>query len=323
MSNSICHNSEPPSLAVVIPCWNAEQWISRAIQSVLGQRYPSLEIIVIDDGSTDGSLAIIESFGHKIRWATGPNNGACAARNSGLAAVRSEYVLFMDADDHIEGDFLNSIVSASIEQATDVMFGVSRSEKAGKVENIYQLPAQATQREILRCYLVGRYTQTGAILWRAQFIREIGGWNAGLLRNQDIELVLRALLRGARARSTSAGFLVWNQHDGLGRISRRAGEAVTRSEIAYHDALLMHVDECDVPTRVMLGRRYYILATEAYFCGAATLGKYALERSRSLGFRHHEGSALGILVASVAGLRAHAFVRRKVRSIRGQIGADP
>ena len=74
-----------PSISVIIPCWNAEKWIARAIQSVLDQDYPNKEIIVIDDGSTDGSLEIIKSFGDKIRWETGPNRGACAARNTGLA----------------------------------------------------------------------------------------------------------------------------------------------------------------------------------------------------------------------------------------------
>src|ERR1700738_2604870 len=97
---------ELPSLAVVIPCWNAERWVARTIQSVLNQNYRKLELIVIDDGSTDGSVEIIRSFGDKILWATGANSGACAARNRGLAAVRSEYVLFLDADDHMEGDFL-------------------------------------------------------------------------------------------------------------------------------------------------------------------------------------------------------------------------
>jgi glycosyltransferase involved in cell wall biosynthesis len=72
-----------PSISVVIPCWNVERLISRAIQSVLGQDYQNLEITVIDDGSIDGSLEIVKSFGNNVRWR--PNRGACAARNTGLA----------------------------------------------------------------------------------------------------------------------------------------------------------------------------------------------------------------------------------------------
>src|SRR5262249_22564429 len=87
-----------PSISVVIPCWNAERWISRAIKSVLGQDYPNLEIIVIDDGSTDNSLEIVKSFGDKVRWWTGPNRGACVARNTGLAMADCTYVMFLDAD---------------------------------------------------------------------------------------------------------------------------------------------------------------------------------------------------------------------------------
>src|SRR5262245_12624798 len=89
------------SIAVIIPCWNAEKYMSRAIQSALDQDYPSLEIIAVDDGSTDNSLEIIRSFGERIRWQTGSNRGACAARNSGLAIANSTYVMFLDADDEL------------------------------------------------------------------------------------------------------------------------------------------------------------------------------------------------------------------------------
>ena len=92
-----------PSAAVVIPCWNAENFVAGAIQSALDQHYPSLEIIAIDDGSTDGSLDIIRSFAG-VGWETGPNRGACIARNRGLALTAAEYVLVLDADDYITLD---------------------------------------------------------------------------------------------------------------------------------------------------------------------------------------------------------------------------
>jgi len=90
-----------PDLSVVIPCYNAEKWIARAIESVLVQDGPNLEIMVVDDGSTDGSLEIITSFGDRIRWVSGGNHGASAARNRGLSLSASDYVLFLDADDYL------------------------------------------------------------------------------------------------------------------------------------------------------------------------------------------------------------------------------
>ena len=74
----------PPSVSVVIPCWNGERWVAGAIESVFDQNYPRLDVVVVDDGSSDRSLEVIRSFGDQIRWVTGPNRGACAARNQGL-----------------------------------------------------------------------------------------------------------------------------------------------------------------------------------------------------------------------------------------------
>src|ERR1700687_650829 len=95
-----------PSISVVIPCCNAEKWISRSIQSVLAQHNVNVEIVVIDDGSTDKSLDIIKSFGDRVRWKTGPNQGACRARNWGLELASGEFILFLDADDYIAPDSL-------------------------------------------------------------------------------------------------------------------------------------------------------------------------------------------------------------------------
>jgi glycosyltransferase involved in cell wall biosynthesis len=61
-----------PLVSIIIPCYNAERWVVEAIQSCLAQTYQPIEIIVIDDGSTDRSLEVIKSFGNKIRWETSP-----------------------------------------------------------------------------------------------------------------------------------------------------------------------------------------------------------------------------------------------------------
>ena len=100
------HWDETPGLlvSIIIPCYNAERFIGRAIQSALNQTYPHCEIIVIDDGSTDGSLRAITAFGHGVRWETGPNQGGCAARNRGIAIARGIFYQFLDADDLIHPD---------------------------------------------------------------------------------------------------------------------------------------------------------------------------------------------------------------------------
>jgi glycosyltransferase involved in cell wall biosynthesis len=92
-------DGEAPLVSIVMPCFNNEAYVAEAIDSALGQTYDNIEVIVIDDGSTDGSLDIIRSYGDRITWRTGPNEGACAARNKGLALARGEFIKFLDADD--------------------------------------------------------------------------------------------------------------------------------------------------------------------------------------------------------------------------------
>lgn len=88
-----------PRISVVIPVFNGEQFLSEAISSVLAQNEDSLEIIVIDDGSTDRSAAVAEGFGPPVRVLRQTNSGHVAARNRGIRTARADYITFLDADD--------------------------------------------------------------------------------------------------------------------------------------------------------------------------------------------------------------------------------
>lgn len=89
---------------MVIPVFNGEQFLADAIASVLNQAEPPLEIIVVDDGSTDTSAAIAESSSNAVRVIRQSNSGHVAARNRGLAAARGEYITSLDADDLFSPD---------------------------------------------------------------------------------------------------------------------------------------------------------------------------------------------------------------------------
>lgn len=101
-----------PTISVVIPLYNKEREVARAIRSVLAQTLQPLELIVVDDGSTDRSAAEVEAFREPLaRLIRQPNGGVCAARNRGIAEARGEYVALLDADDEWEPGFLSEIVS--------------------------------------------------------------------------------------------------------------------------------------------------------------------------------------------------------------------
>lgn len=100
-----------PEVSVVIPCYNAEKYLRQAIDSVFAQTYSNLELIVVNDGSTDKSGAILASYGDRIRVIHQQNQGLSAARNVGIASALGEYVAFLDADDYWQPDKLRQQIA--------------------------------------------------------------------------------------------------------------------------------------------------------------------------------------------------------------------
>lgn len=123
-------------ISVIIPVFNGERFIAEAIQSVLSQDYEPLEIIVVDDGSTDATAEVVKIFGEKIRYIFQENKGVAAARNTGLKVASGDYIAFLDADDL----FCKDKLSTQLKQfdkylSLGIAFGFSYQCKyAGKMD---------------------------------------------------------------------------------------------------------------------------------------------------------------------------------------------
>jgi hypothetical protein len=89
----------PPLVSVIMPVHNRAAWVARAVTSALEQTYSPLEVIVVDDGSTDGTRRELDRFGDRLTVVSQPQAGAYAARNGGLRAARGEFIAFLDSDD--------------------------------------------------------------------------------------------------------------------------------------------------------------------------------------------------------------------------------
>jgi len=113
-----------PLVSVIIPVYNVEPYLRECLDSVLSQRYPSIEIIAINDGSTDMSPAILEEYKEKYKNLIvihQENAGNSAARNRGMDAARGKYLYFLDADDYILPETLENIVPVMEEQELDIV----------------------------------------------------------------------------------------------------------------------------------------------------------------------------------------------------------
>ena len=177
-----------PLVSIVIPCFNAQQWVADAIRSGLGQTYPHTEVIVIDDGSTDQSVEVLQSFGAAIRWEPGPNRGACAARNRGMELARGDLIQFLDADDWLYPHKLERQVAAlnADPDATPVCDG--EVIEAGQVVKRYTAPLSCQDSLIP---LLNGQLPTPSPLHRKQTLEQVGGFLADLPCSQERDLHLR------------------------------------------------------------------------------------------------------------------------------------
>ncbi len=205
-----------PLVSVVIPCYNAERWVSHAILSCLEQTYRPIEIIVIDDGSTDRSLDIIKSYDRVITWKTGPNRGGNVARNRGLALAQGTYVQFLDADDRLLPDKI--ALQVAVLEATgadgvwcDKIFRDYRvTQRVPDV--LVRTPPPPVQ--LSHALLAGFVIQTSTLLFRTATVRHVGGWDEELRRAQELDLEIRLALAGADLRYQPGFDVVIVKRDG-------------------------------------------------------------------------------------------------------------
>ena len=114
---------QPVKVSVIMPAYNRETYIRESIDSVLAQSFTDFELIVVDDGSTDATAAIVESYtDRRIRLIRQSNGGVSVARNTGLEAARGRFITFLDSDDLYYPDFLNTLFRLIRSTKTDMVF---------------------------------------------------------------------------------------------------------------------------------------------------------------------------------------------------------
>jgi glycosyltransferase involved in cell wall biosynthesis len=186
-----------PSVSILIPCFNARRWITQAIESALAQTWQEKEVIVVDDGSTDGSLEIIKRFDGHIRWETGPNRGGNSARNRLLELARAEWLQYLDADDYLLAEKIaGQMEFLATHPGVDVVFSpvtIEHWEERDIRRELLPIPEPHDLWVLLANWGL---PQTGAPIWRKRAILDVGGWKRDQPCCQEHELYLRLLIGG-------------------------------------------------------------------------------------------------------------------------------
>jgi GT2 family glycosyltransferase len=219
-----------PYFSVIIPVYNSEETLSRAIDSVLSQRYPAHEVIVVDDGSTDDTPAVAARYGSRIRYMRQDNAGVAAARNWGAQVARGDWLAFLDADDwyyldrlrlHAEWisederlDFLTgdyeyrqpdgSLISHSMEQHAS---GRKILEKSGG------LTRAVMQGEELEDFVADHFGDTHTLSVPRKVFLELGGYPIGFKVCEDVYFLTKLCAQAHRVGVVCAPLAAYLIHD--------------------------------------------------------------------------------------------------------------
>lgn len=204
-------------VSIILPTYNRQQLLERAIKSVLGQTYHNWELIVWDDGSTDNTRDVVKGFGdHCISYNYSENKGVAAARNQAIFKAKGEYLAFLDSDDvWREEKLLIQIEALKAHPEIDLVF--SNFENVNLVQNICRVNFSDFQEafqmmttskldasfvEIKQGFLeslaLGNYVATDTVTIKKSVIMKYGGFNETLRNSEDFELWWRLGLNNVR-----------------------------------------------------------------------------------------------------------------------------
>lgn len=194
-------HSAPPRVSVLMPVFNAGQYLREAIDSILAQTFNDFELIAIDDGSTDDSPIILRAIARhepRLRIVSRPNTGIVGALNDGLAAARGELIARMDADDTCDPTRFAKQIAYLDTHADCIAVGTActRTDPTGSPAGTQQPPTghDAIDAALLRAD--GGALIHATLMLRTGVLRAIGGWRTGYDWVEDLDLFLRLTEHG-------------------------------------------------------------------------------------------------------------------------------
>jgi glycosyltransferase involved in cell wall biosynthesis len=278
-----------PPLTALIPAYNAARTIERALDSVWRQGYPDLEVIVVDDGSSDDTAAIVERIKGKnlrlIRLAT--NRGAGGAMNAGIAEAHTEFIAFLDADDEwLDGKLQKQVrVLAAHPKMSFVSCGCQFVDPHGTIVATFGAePPPYAPSEFWRGLLVRSYVAKPTVIARRSALLEVGGFDEQLKISEDQDMWIKLALAG------EVGFvpeILIRVHETADSLMKRYGDReyeyglpMIRAHLAKLESRLSRRE-----IRRILAQRYSAAGRNVYCQGKAGRGATLVLQAMLMGNR--------------------------------------
>jgi len=182
---------ETALVSVIIPCYNQADFLAEAIESVKAQNYPYVEIIVVDDGSTDNTAEVAARY-PEVRYIRQPNQGLSAARNTGLKYSTGCYLVFLDADDRLLPDALEiNLERLNNRPECAFIFGSFRLISREGIAYQTKLPSKFTEVDYAALLQGNHIGMHATVMYRREVFDTVGGYNTLLRACEDYDLYLR------------------------------------------------------------------------------------------------------------------------------------
>ena len=257
-----------PKVSILIPCYNSERFVAETLDSCLAQTYRNIEIIVVDDGSTDNSFAIAKSFeSNIIKVYRQDNSGACAARNYAFRKSSGEYIVYLDADDIINPSFAEEhIIRLCDANERCISFGKWDKFRSSITETTF--PSRHFYKDyidpfqlLIDLWETGSMLQTSCYMVSRQLVYESGGWKENLLMNQDGDFFSRILMIASKAYFISNAKVYYRIGE-YSTVSKANSEnklvSLLDSYISYKENALIHKDNLRVRKALSYNITYFI-----------------------------------------------------------------
>ena len=277
-----------PIVSILVPAFNAAPWIAASLESALGQTHAQIELIVVDDGSTDDTLAHARAFtGRGVRVVSQSNAGAAAARNHALRLARGEFIQFLDADDLLAPDKIDRQLRALAEAPPDTLaggeWGRFTDDPAAAVFHPEAVYRATTGVEFLQLhYETGSMMQPGGWLAPRTLLDCAGPWDETLSLNDDGEYFARVMLAASRIVFTPGACCFYRAASGS--LSRRRDPRAFASLHRSVDLTTRHLLAADSSprSRAAAAHAWKWTAFELH-PGSASLSRDAWNRCLALG----------------------------------------